>query len=367
MRWIISIPLLLSLGGCADFGYYWHNARGHLAVMDKRVDIPVLLADEALDARLRTRLQLVQQIRDFSISRLSLPDNDSYRSYADLGRPWLVQNLFAAPEFSTRLRQWCYPVIGCASYRGYYDPERLLAYANELQAAGLEVYIGNVPAYSTLGWFDDPVLSSFIEWPDFRLAGLLFHELTHQRIYIDDDTTFNESLASAVQQAGTELWLQSLGRDDDLRRLSDWQAYRGAVIALIEGLRERLDGLYREEIDDQRKRDRKAAMIAEARLAHDALAAERGIAGGYRQWFAEGLNNARIGSIAAYNAEAPAFLRMLRAHHTDFELFFAYAEKLGKLEKSRRDACLLAWRNAADPAADNACPAASNGPATASS
>ena len=232
MRWIISIPLLLLLAGCADTGYYWHNANGHLSVMNQRVDIEELLADDQLDAKLRARLQLVQEIRRFSIKRLDLPANDSYASYVELDRPYVVQNIFAAAEFSTRLYEWCYPVIGCAGYRGYYDEVRMLAYSEDLKSRGLEVYIGKVSAYSTLGWFDDPVLSSFIDWPDYRLAGLLFHELTHQQIYIDNDTRFNESLASAVQQVGTELWLKSRNESDQLdqqeqRRTPDRDASLG--------------------------------------------------------------------------------------------------------------------------------------------
>ena len=345
MRWLISIPLLILLCGCSDIGYYWHSARGHLAVMNQRVDIEELLADETLDSRLGERLRLVQEIREFSVTRLALPDNGSYHSYVDLGRPFLVQNLFAAPEFSTRLHQWCYPIIGCASYRGYYDQERLRAYAANLEAGGLETYIGNVPAYSTLGWFDDPVLSSFIDWPEYRLAGLLFHELTHQRIYIDDDTTFNESLASAVQQAGTRLWLQSLARDEDIRRLAAWNSYRDEVIALIEALRQRLADVYDAAIDDDSKRERKITAIAEARRAHDAIAARHGVTGGFHKWFAEGMNNAKIGSIAAYNAELPAFAAMLERLEFDFEAFFDYVDELGGLDKPQRDARLQAWRD----------------------
>jgi predicted aminopeptidase len=356
MRCLISIPLLILLCGCSDLGYYWHSARGHLAVMNQRVDIDELLADEALDERLRARLQLVQQVREFSVSRLALPDNASYQSYVELGRPYLVQNLFAAPEFSTRLHQWCYPVIGCASYRGYYDEDRLRAYAAGLQAEGLEIYVGKVPAYSTLGWFDDPVLSSFVDWPDYRLAGLLFHELTHQRIYIDDDTTFNESLASAVQQAGTRLWLQSLERDEDIRRLAEWQAYRREVIALIEALRERLAELYSEEIDDPFKRERKAEAIAEARRAHDAVAAKHGVTGGFHKWFSQGMNNAKIGSISAYNAELPAFAAMLDHFEFDFDVFFNYIDELGELDRRQRNACLQAWRENPGTHA-GACPA----------
>ncbi|MCP4876568.1 MAG: aminopeptidase [Gammaproteobacteria bacterium] len=343
MRWIISIPLLLLLCGCADFGYYWHNASGHLAIMKQRVDIEDMLADDQLELGLRERLLLVQQIRQFSIDRLDLPANDSYDSYVQLEHPYVIQNIFAAPEFSTRLYQWCYPLIGCASYRGYHDEERMLAYVDKLKADGLEVHIGKVPAYSTLGWFDDPVLSSFINWPDYRLAGLLFHELTHQQIYIDDDTSFNESLASAVQQVGTELWLKANKREAQLSELSRWLRYRDEVIKLIESIRTELTVIYAGAVDDVVKREQKSRVFDEARLAHADIAAKYGIQGGYTHWFAQELNNAKIGSIAAYNSLAPAFVNMIHAHNLDFSAFYDYVDNLGSLAKIERDRCLQAW------------------------
>jgi predicted aminopeptidase len=324
-------------------GYYWHSARGHLAVMDKRVDIEDMLADQSTRPELRERLVLVQEIRRFSVTRLELPENNSYLSYVELERPYLIQNLFAAPEFSTRLQQWCYPVIGCASYRGYFDEARLLAYVEDLETSGLEVHVGKVSAYSTLGWFDDPVLSSFVNWPDYRLAGLLFHELTHQQVYIDGDTTFNESLASAVQQVGTELWLQSRGQADELEELARWSRYRAEVIALIESTRARLGEIYETENNDADKRELKAGAFADARDAHREIAARHGVTGGYSGWFAGELNNAKIGSVSAYNALTPAFINMIRAHGLDFSTFYAYVEAVGRLDKAERDACLEAW------------------------
>ena len=365
MRWLISIPLLFLLSGCADIGYYWNNARGHLAVMDKRIDIEDLLADDGIDPELHERLVLVREIRRFSIDRLGLPENGSYLSYVELERPYVLQNLFAAPEFSTRLQRWCYLVIGCASYRGYYDEQRLLDYVDKLKAEGLEIYISHVPAYSTLGWFDDPVLSSFVYWPDYRLAGLIFHELTHQQVYIDDDTTFNESLASAVQQVGTELWLQSRDDAEELGRLSRWLAYRGEVIALIESTREQLAGIYRRDIPDDRKRALKSAAFAAAREAHTLVAEKHGTSGGFTAWFADELNNAKIGSVAAYNDAVPAFVNMIRAHEADFAAFFDYAAAIGRLDKQRRDTCLLAWKQDSG-AADGVCPKIGVDEATAS-
>ena len=347
MRWIISISLLLMLCGCADLGYYWHSANGHLAVMNKRVDIDDLLADNSLETDLRERLALVQEIRRFSIERLQLPANGSYDSYVELDRSYVIQNLFAAPEFSTRLYEWCYPIIGCASYRGYYDEDRMLAYADDLKSQGLEVYIGQVSAYSTLGWFDDPVLSSFINWPDYRLAGLLFHELTHQQIYIDDDTTFNESLASAVQQVGTELWLKSQNRIEDLDKLLRWLAYREQAIKLIESTRETLEELYASEISAAEKRERKIQVFAEARNRHSTIAKTHRVSGGFTRWFTDDLNNAKIGSVATYNSQVPAFINMIHAHQLDFKAFFNYADAVGALEKPVRDSCLATWKQTA--------------------
>lgn len=343
MRWIISIPLLLLLSGCADFGYYCHSARGHLAVMNKRIDIEDLLADPATSEELRQRLMLVQEIRRFSVARLALPENDSYRSFVELDRHYLIQNLFAAPEFSTALQRWCYPIIGCASYRGYYDEQRLLAYVDELEASRLEVHVGQVSAYSTLGWFDDPVLSSFINWPDHRLAGLLFHELTHQRIYLDDDTTFNESLASAVQFVGTELWLQAREQQEELEKLSRWSLYRAAVIELIEATRARLTIIYDSDRSDADKRKNKSAIFTQARASHQDIASLHGVTGGFNNWFAGDLNNAKIGSVATYNARMPAFVNMLRAHRLDFAAFYKYVDSVGTLDRAERESCLEAW------------------------
>jgi predicted aminopeptidase len=343
MRWLISIPLLLLLCGCTDVGYYWHSTTGHLDIMNERVDIDELLADDDLDSKLRARLVLVQEIRQFSIDRLGLPDNGSYSSYVNLQQPYVIQNLFAAPELSTRLHQWCYPVIGCASYRGYYDETRLLAYIEKLQAEGLEVHVGRVPAYSTLGWFDDPVLSSFIDWPDYRLAGLLFHELTHQQVYIDDDTTFNESLASAVQQIGTTIWLQSNNQSAALGEFRRWLAYRDEAIALIVATRTQLGELYGSDLSDDDKRQQKTLRFLQAREAHERIASRHGIERGFKSWFASGLNNAKIGSVAAYNSRVTAFVNMLEARETNFPSFYHYVEQLGELDQGPRDRCLDAW------------------------
>jgi predicted aminopeptidase len=343
MRAFFSLIVLLLLSGCTDFGYYWHMTNGHLAIMGKRVDIVDLLEDPALDPGLKQRLQLVQEIRLFSIDVLSLPDSGSYTRYVQLERPYALQNLFAAPEFSIQLHSWCYPVIGCASYRGYYDEEMLADYIAGLRQQSFDIHVGNVPAYSTLGWFDDPVLSSFIDWPDYRLAGLLFHELTHQRVYVDNDTQFNESLAIAVEQAGTELWLRSRNEDTELATFHRWIEYLREVVTLIERSREELAQLYQGNLSEAIKREQKQAIFGTARVSHAAIANRLDFQGGFTHWFERDLNNAKLASVSTYHSLVPAFLAMIEAHDHDFSRFFDTVETIGKLNREDRDRCLATW------------------------
>ena len=355
MRTFFCFTFVLFLSACSDLGYYWNVSRGHLALMTQRVDIEVMLEQPDLDTDLRQRLLLVQQIRAFSVDRLGLPESGSYSNYVQLDRPYVLQNLFAANEFSTQLHRWCYPIVGCASYRGYYDEERLNEYVIQLKSQGFDTHIGYVPAYSTLGWFDDPVLSSFIDWPDYRLAGLLFHELTHQRIYIDDDTQFNESLAVAVQLAGTELWLKSVQKDTQMDEFKRWIEYRRRVVALIGQTREKLSQLYVSEADDAAKREKKQAIFATSREAYSVIAENLSYKGGFKNWFAGELNNAKIGSVSSYNTHARAFLTMIEALDYNFSAFFDMAQEIGAMDRTAREHCLTWWRKA-KAINDKSCP-----------
>ena len=346
MRTFFALTVLLVLSACSDFGYYWHSTKGHLAIMDKRVYIAEMLEDPELDPGLKRRLELVQEIRKYSIETLTLPKSGSYTQYVQLDRPYVLQNMFAAPEFSIKLHSWCYPIVGCTSYRGYYDEEMLADYVAQLKLRNFDVHVGGVPAYSTLGWFDDPVLSSFINWPDYRLAGLLFHELVHQRIYVDGDTQFNESLASAVQQAGIELWLKSRDEEEKLDNYRRWIEYRRQVVSLIEKTREQLAQLYKGNASEAIKREQKQAIFETARENHSSIANSLNYQGGYAQWFASDLNNAKLAAVSAYNALIPAFLRMIEAHDNDFEQFFETVETISELDRESRDQCLKLWMDA---------------------
>jgi predicted aminopeptidase len=333
--------------------------QGHLALMNKRVDIDDMLEQADTDADLKQRLQLVQQIRAFSVDQLALPESASYSNYVQLDRPYVLQNLFAASEFSTQLHRWCYPIVGCTSYRGYYDEERLNEYVAQLKTLGFDTHIGYVPAYSTLGWFDDPVLSSFIDWPDYRLAGLLFHELTHQRLFIDDDTQFNESIAVAVQLAGTELWLKSVHKDTQMGEFKRWIEYRRKVVSLIGQTREKLGQLYKSESSDAIKRDKKQAIFTASRESYSVIAENMNYRGGFKNWFAGELNNAKIGSVSAYNTHAPAFLAMIGALDYNFAAFFEMAHEIGAMDRTEREQCLALWKDS-KAVNDERCPNPTN-------
>ena len=243
MRLVLVLVSAL-LAGC-NAGYYWHLARGHADLMSARVPVDEVLADPATDTVLREQLALSAKALVFARERLSLPSNGSYRDYVALDRDWVVWNLFAAPEFSLDAHQWCYPVAGCASYRGYFDRARAEQAADRLRARGFDVHGAGAIAYSTLGWFDDPLTPAMLARSDGGLVELLFHELVHQRFYLKGDTRFNESLATAVARHGRKAWFADRGADDDAAvAAAAWQAVR----ALLEQTRTALQTLYASDL-----------------------------------------------------------------------------------------------------------------------
>ncbi len=339
---VVGVALL---AGCGSVGYLSQSVRGHLAVMQAARPVPDWLADAQTPAALRERLRLSQRMRDFAVRELALPDNASYRRYADLGRPAVVWNVVAAPELSLKLQTWCFPVVGCVGYRGYFERAGADGLAAELRARGLEVGVYGVPAYSTLGklpgdYFADPLLNTFIGYPEGELARLIFHELAHQVAYAADDTEFNESFATAVERLGGARWLAveagGAARDEYER----FDARRRDFKALVLATRARLDAAYSARGSDADKRAAKAEVLAAMRAEHRRLK-EGPWAGhaGYDGWFANA-NNASIGVQAAYNALVPAFDALFEAQGRDFPRFYAEVRRLAALPKSERRATL---------------------------
>ena len=211
-RWIFAIAFVTVLGGCTNLGYYYQAVEGQMQIWHRSRPIKQVIDDAQTPAQIRERLELVLRVRDFASAELALPDNGSYRKYADVERPFVVWNAFAAGEFSVAPKEWCFLFAGCVGYRGYFSQAGAERFAEDLKRQGLDVFVAGIPAYSTLGWFDDPVLNTVVRYPDAQLAQLIFHELAHQVFYVAGDTMFNESFAVAVELEGVDRWL---ARDGD--------------------------------------------------------------------------------------------------------------------------------------------------------
>lgn len=339
-----ALAALCLTSGCTTLGYYGQAVGGHLDILQRSRPVPEWLADSSTPDRLRQRLQLSQQMREFAVQELKLPDNASYRRYADLGRPSVVWNVVAAPELSLQLKTWCFPVMGCVGYRGYFQREAAEATAAKLRAEGWEVYVYGVPAYSTLGWTNwiggDPLLNTFIHWPEGELARLVFHELAHQVAYAGDDTMFNESFATAVERIGGQRWLAQPGREAAAREYSELDARRRDWRELTLRHRQRLQALYTSGQSDDAKRAAKA-LLREQLMAEVAALKAGPWAGftGYDRFFAEA-NNATFGVQAAYNELVPQFERLFEQHGRDFSRFYAEVQRLAALPKAERRAKL---------------------------
>jgi predicted aminopeptidase len=299
-----------------------------------------VMADPASPQALKDRLARVLEIRAFASSELGLPDNESYRRYADLGRPFVVWNVVAAPEFSVQPVLSCFPFAGCVSYRGFFDRKEAERHAASLAGEGYDVYIGGVPAYSTLGWFADPVLNTFIHFPEPEVARLIFHELAHQVVYVRDDTAFNESFAVVVEQEGVRRWL---ARGGDAARRDEFERgrrVRAEFAGLIQKYRARLDALYRSQIAPDAMRDAKREILAELVSEYRSLKAGWGGYEGYDGWFAGPLNNAQLASFAVYTQWVAAFEALLGRENRSLERFYAAVKALAALPKEERDAQL---------------------------
>jgi predicted aminopeptidase len=330
--------------GCSTMGYYAQSVGGHLDLLSRAKPIEELTASDSTPAPLRDRLALAARIRDFAVSDLGLPDNRSYRRYSDVGRNAAVYNVTAAPELSLKLETWCFPVVGCVGYRGYYDRAAADAEGAALRARGLEVNVYGVPAYSTLGKLDwlggDPLLNTFVNWPEGELARLVFHELAHQVVYAEGDTMFNESFATAVERIGVQRWLAQHAGDEAKRQYAEQDARRDGFRVLTTRYRDRLNALYTSAAGDADKREGKAALMRELRADYAKLKADRwnGFAG-YDGWF-ERANNASFGVLAAYNELVPPFERLYEREGRDFKRFYAAVARLATLPKDERHATL---------------------------
>ena len=340
LRRLALVALMAAVLPACGTLYLAQAARGQWQVMRARQPIGKVVADEKTPPGLRERLGEVSAARDFASRELGLPDNSSYRTYSDVGRPFVVWNVVATPEFSVEPRHWCFPIVGCVAYRGYFSEQSARAFAANLHERGSDVMVGGVPAYSTLGRIADPVLNTMLSYGDTQLAAMIFHELSHQLIYVAGDTAFNEAFAVAVEQAGLQRWLASRGRESELARYEAQEAGQRQFVALALRRRQDLARLYASGLPPEDMRRRKQEIFAA--LAQEIADAEKrtGARSIYSQWAKEGLNNAHLASVATYFDCVPGFQRLLAEHGGDLPAFYASVRRLAGLARTKRHAQL---------------------------
>lgn len=328
--------LAIFLSGCSTLGYYSQAVGGHLEVMRASRPIGEIIEDTATDPALKKMLEETRLIRDFASRELGLPENDSYRSYADLQRPFVTWNVFAAPEFSLQTENWCMLVVGCVGYRGFYDQRDAESLAAELRQQGFDTYVGGVPAYSTLGYFSDPVLNTFLKSGSLEVARLIFHELAHQILYVEGDTVFNESFATTVENEGLRRWLAHRSSPVGGRSLIVQHERKVSFVELITSYRTTLQEIYASDLSTTGKRQAKSETMSEIKEAYLNQQKDRNSPPVYSQWLETGLNNAKLASLALYTQLVPAFEALLETEGHNLPQFYRRVAALGDLPYDER-------------------------------
>ncbi len=336
-RLIICILLSITASGCESLQYYGHIINGHTKILNSRRTIKEIIADPQTSPELKVKLEHILEIRDFAENELFLPVNNHYRTYTELNRPYVTWNVFAAPEFSLTAKTWSYPVIGRAAYRGYYIRSHALSYAEKLKRNGYDVYVGGATAYSTLGWFEDSVFSTFLQRDASQVAALIFHELAHQVVYVRDDTTFNESFATAVEQAGLRRWMIHTDNPAGLHKYLAYRERHRQFVDLVKRYSLELNSLYRKDIPQAEMRRHKATMFQRLKDEYDQIKMDWDANSAYDAWFKESLNNAKLLSVAAYHDHVPAFLGLLESNNNDLRQFYAVCRRLAELPRAQRE------------------------------
>jgi predicted aminopeptidase len=330
------------LASCSTLNYYSQAAQGQFELLSDARPIDDWIADPGTSSKLRLRLETARQIRHYAVAEMALPDNKSYKNYADLKRKYVLWNVVATPELSLKPLQWCFPVAGCVDYRGYYNKGAAEAYAKELRADGNDVEIGGVAAYSTLGWFNDPLISTFINYPDGELARMIFHELAHQVVYVPGDSQFNESFASTVEEVGVEQWLDRFGSQAMRDSYARYRGRKKDFLGLLLKYRKALEQNYALiDRSDAEKRAVKARLFTDLKSEYQVLKGNWGGYTGYDRFFEQPLSNAHLASIATYEDFVPAFRALLHKEGS-FPRFYQAVKRLAELDRSDRHRILKA-------------------------
>jgi len=342
-RLLAAVIMASGVSGCTSISYYAQSLEGHVQIMAARENVGKLIHDPSTPEALRAKLTSASTIRRFATDELALPENNSYRSYVDIHRDAVTWAVFAAPQFSLAPRTWCFPVFGCVPYRGYFARKSAAESAVELHRQGLDVYVTGITAYSTLGWSSDPLLSTMLGQDDTYLASLIFHELAHQRLYVNDDSAFNEAFAVAVETSGVRKWLRATGNRAGLRRYEADRKRRADFLELLSKTRDELGQVYEGSRASEQKAAAKAAVIDRLRMRYRQMRDKRW-AGyrGYDAWFGSPINNAKLAATAVYGEQVPAFLRLFDLCSGDYPRFYASVRRIADLPKPSRAEALEA-------------------------
>lgn len=324
------------LTGCSGISYYSQSIHGQMSILLKRERLDTVISDKNTESSVKNKLKLVAQIRHFASDELHLPDNQSYLYYVDLKRPYVVWNVFAAPEFSLLAKNWCYPIVGCVSYRGYFAEVDAEKHAKELNQQGFDVSVSGIAAYSTLGWFDDPVLNTMLGWSNHALAGLIFHELSHQVIYISSETEFNEAFSTAVGRLGTIQWLLYKHPEQLDRYLQFLRAYND-FRELLNSTHDELASLYTSSVNENIKRNYKSEIFDSLKIKYHSLKKRWPEGINFDSWFSQPINNARFTSTMTYLQKVPAFLTMFAEEQGKWPKFLARIKEMENLDKKKRE------------------------------
>jgi predicted aminopeptidase len=343
-RCILFILLITAaLSGCQASSYYAQAIQGQFSILRHRQPVDRLIQNHRTDPWLKEKLALVLELRDFAKNKLHLPVDNQYLSYVDLHRPYAVWNVFAAPEFDLAPKTWCFPIVGCTAYRGYFSENDAHRYARNLKTQGYDIYVGGVTAYSTLGWFDDPVFSTVVHLENIDLAALIFHELAHQVLYVKDDTRFNEGFATAVEQEGVRRWLIASNNQQAYEAYMADHRRTAEFIQLIMTCRSRLETLYDMNLSTHDKRQNKARIFRAMRNEYEQLKQRWEGYSGFDSWFLPPLNNAKVISVSMYYDIVPQFLNVMKKTNGDLKLFYAECRKLAKKPAPERHLFLQAY------------------------
>lgn len=338
----LSLLLLLAVialaPSCRATRFYYQAAQGQAEILKKARPIPSVLHDPKTSTKLRSQLGLVQELRTFAHDHLKLPTDRQYRNYADLGRKFAVWNVYATPEFSLKAKTWDYPLVGALKYRGFFSESAAQEEADGLREDGYDVMVGGVRVYSTLGWFSDPVLNTFVNDKESQLAETLFHELTHARFFVSGDTDFNEAYATACGQEGVRQWFRAKGDTAALVKYEADLKEFGHILSLLQDTRARLEALYhkKDKLSEGEMRSQKAAIFEETRHAHAAMKRRGECDDSYDRLFGAQLNNARLTALATYYDLVPAFHRLYEQQGRDWEKFHQAVAAMKPLTKEAR-------------------------------